>query len=158
MKNNPPTNLLILGFGAGSIVKIIREEFKLNFPITAVEYDKTIIEIGEQYFNTSAYKNLKIINEDAYQFTFAQVEPYSYIIIDLFKDTEVPDQFIEVLFLNQINKILLPGGILFFNIMVSTPSQIQKMNTLLEIFKSFSGKLEMAEPLSTNKVFIWRKK
>ncbi len=156
-KNNPPSNLLLLGFGAGSIVKIIREEFNLNFPITAIEYDKIIIEIGKQYFNTSAYKNLKIINEDAYQFTFTQVEPYSCIVIDLFNDTEVPEQFVDILFLNRINKILLPGGILFFNIMVSTPVQIKKMNTLLQIFKTFSGSLEIVEPIGTNKVLIWRK-
>lgn len=49
-------NVLILGFGAGSIVSILKEDYKKKCAITAVEKDKIVIELGKKYFNTDRFK------------------------------------------------------------------------------------------------------
>lgn len=40
LENLNISNCLVLGLGGGSIVKLIREKYKLNIPITAVEIDR----------------------------------------------------------------------------------------------------------------------
>ncbi len=56
---NEINDVLILGFGTGSIVEIIGK-YKQDCNIEGVEIDNKVIELGERYFHTTSLKNVTI--------------------------------------------------------------------------------------------------
>src|SRR5688500_17531836 len=63
LKNLPLTNVLILGFGAGSVATIIRDELKMDVPITGVEQDYAIVQIAREFFDIDRLHTLNIISD-----------------------------------------------------------------------------------------------
>lgn len=86
-------NVLILGMGAGSIISLLQEKYKINCQITAVEKDNVIIELAKKYFNIDHYESLTIINEDAFEYTRKTKEKFDLIISDIFVESNVPEKF-----------------------------------------------------------------
>ena len=64
----PPANLLLLGLGGGSVVSILRDEYRLEMPITAVDTDPEVIRIAHEQFGIGKYKRLEIVCTDASEF------------------------------------------------------------------------------------------
>src|SRR6187431_2170171 len=57
--------VLMLGLGAGSIVQIIRKEYRSNASIIAVEIDPVIIEIAKAEFGIEQLQPIRLVLEDA---------------------------------------------------------------------------------------------
>ena len=71
-KSDDIKKILVLGLGAGSIVKVINKYFPKS-KITAVEIDPMMVEIGKKHFDLEKARNLEIIIGDAFNtslFTF----------------------------------------------------------------------------------------
>lgn len=115
VKERAIQNALILGFGAGSIVSILQEEYMLNCRITAIEYDPVILELGQKYFNTQRFHNLDIHLTDAYDFVLNNDETYDFIAFDVYIDDTIPEKFETPEFLNALKKRLSDNGMLVFN-------------------------------------------
>lgn len=138
IKEKPIKNVLILGFGAGSIAHILHKEFQMNCSITGVEIDSVMLELAHKYFNLSGYQNTEIICEDADRFIHQDQNKYDLIIVDLFVERRVPKKFVKDEFLQEINKRLNPNGFLFFNRInenvfqqEETKNLINTMNTVM---------------------------
>ena len=115
LAKNKNYNTLILGFGAGSISEILQYK-NIQHNITGVEYDKAIIEIAKKYF-PFVFNNATIIIEDAYKFIKENTETFDLVFIDLFYDTNVPEKFQKVEFLENVKKSLKNNSILLMNTM-----------------------------------------
>lgn len=111
----PISNVLILGFGSGSIARILQEEFGLRCSITGVEVDSEMLELGEQYFHTGSYQNTQIHRADALDFIHLNTETYDLIVVDVFIEKRVPIAFLKSDFIRQVKQRLNPSGIVFFN-------------------------------------------
>nr|WP_294862005.1 fused MFS/spermidine synthase [uncultured Fluviicola sp.] len=138
IKERPIKNVLILGFGAGSIAQILRKEFQMNCFITGVEVDSVMLELANKYFNLSNYKNIEIVCEDADEFIHQDNNMYDLIIVDLFVERRVPKKFMKSEFLYEIKYHLSPNGFLFFNRLnenafqqEETKNLINTMNTVM---------------------------
>lgn len=123
VKQGNYTNILVLGLGAGSIVSILRDEYKVSTPITAVELDSEILRLGKKYFGLNDYENLNIVEQDAYDYVLNCNDKFDLIAVDLFVDLDVPDKFASEEFLKALNKLLLPKGLLVFNTVVNNKKQ-----------------------------------
>ena len=110
-----PESVLILGFGAGSIARIITEELKLAPEITAVEADAEVIRIARREFDADLIPNLQIIHSKAEDFLPKCEQKFNLIAVDVFVEQHVPASCMTSDFLNQLNELLLPGGVLVFN-------------------------------------------
>lgn len=108
-------SVLVLGLGGGSIVKTLREEFGYSRQITAVELDKSIINIALHEFGLIRDKKLSIIHGDALQVVSDLDTRFDLIIIDLFIHTEVPEVFYEPPFWIDIHRLLSRRGTFLFN-------------------------------------------
>jgi spermidine synthase len=106
---------LLLGLGGGSVIKTLRSEFKYNHKITAVEIDDIIIQIAFKEFNIKPNKNLQLVNDNALFYVRKSNQKYDLIIIDLFIDNEVPKDFYEADFWDNIYNITSKGGSILFN-------------------------------------------
>lgn len=124
-------NVLILGFGAGSIAHILHKEFQMNCSITGVEIDSVMLELANKYFDLSGYKDTEIICEDADKFIHRDQNRYDLIIVDLFVEKRVPKKFMKYEFLQEINTHLNPNGFLFFNRINENVFQQEETKNLL---------------------------
>lgn len=82
--------ILLLGLGAGSVVKLISKKNKTAI-IHAVESDSVVVEIAKKDFHIDHYKNLEIYISDALNFLNTGNTIYDLIVTDIFIDDKVPD-------------------------------------------------------------------
>lgn len=118
--------ILVLGVAAGSVIKTLSEEIKYRGKITGVEIDAYAIEIANTYFNLDKIENLEIVIDDAFEFVLKTKKKYDLIIIDIFKDTEMPNFLFEDFFINRINFLLNVNGFILFNTMTLTKKHFER--------------------------------
>ncbi|ASS49596.1 MAG: hypothetical protein A3D31_02205 [Candidatus Fluviicola riflensis] len=123
-------NVLILGFGAGSVAQILQNELNLNCKITGVDVDPVVLELGKRYFDTDNYQNTRLICDDAFHFVAEDTEMYDLIVIDLFIERRVPKTFLNTRFMELVKQRLNPGGSIFFNRINDNPFQLEETNEL----------------------------
>ena len=85
----PPSNVLLLGLGAGSVPTILRKEMGCDAQITAVEIDPKMTHIGRSEFDLGNLADLIIIDGDATVRIHALPERYSLVVVDLFEDLDL---------------------------------------------------------------------
>lgn len=142
-------NVLILGFGGGSIASLLIDTFHKNCAITGVEADEVVIELAKKHFNIERFKNLDIHKTDAYTFVAGCTQKFDLIAIDIFVEDETPEKFSDNQFLLSISKLLTPTGIVCYNRMLpATNEEIQavELTKLIDqligpnmIFKYYAG-------------------
>jgi len=138
----PIRDVLILGFGAGSVASILLDKYRMNCNITGVEKDQKVIDLAFKYFNIQRFKNTEIICADAYDFMIHNKNLYDLIIIDVYIDSLVPVNIESELFLNQVKKSLKEKGLVVFNKMIFNKETEKSANTLYEIFGRAMGHFE----------------
>ncbi len=111
-------SILVLGVAGGSVIETLKKEVKFEGKITGVEIDADVIELATKYFGLGNYKNVSIVNDDAFEFVLKTKEKYDLIIIDIFQDTTMPNFLFEDFFINRINFLLNINGFILFNTMV----------------------------------------
>lgn len=104
---------LILGYGLGSISKLLNLKHHLYPAITAVELDPQVIGLAKQYGYLP--ESVKLTEADAYAFMLQCCEQYDLINADLYVDDTTPSQFEKTEFLYALKKCLTPGGLLLFS-------------------------------------------
>ncbi|RZJ64024.1 MAG: methyltransferase domain-containing protein [Flavobacterium sp.] len=110
-------SILVLGVAGGSVLKTLAEEIKFKGKITGVEIDAHVVAIANDYFGIDRIPNCEIFVADAFEFVLQTREKYDLIIIDIFRDTEMPTFLFEDFFINRINHILKVNGFILFNTM-----------------------------------------
>jgi len=109
--------VLVLGVAGGSVIKTLVDEIKFKGQITGVELDANVIEIANKYFGLNEIENLEIVIDDAFEFFLMTKNKYDLIIINIFKDTKMPNFLFEDFFINRINFLLNVNGFILFNTM-----------------------------------------
>ncbi|EKD44624.1 MAG: hypothetical protein ACD_71C00071G0001 [uncultured bacterium (gcode 4)] len=127
-------SILLLGLGGGSVIDIVRNDFRITNRLVAVDIDPVIIEIAQKEFKLDSYINTEIICADAYRYVAEEQKKYGLIIIDLFIDNKVPEKFYDDVFWGNISRILSPSGQIIFNTMITT--------TPKELFDTLVDKIE----------------
>ena len=146
-----------MGLGGGSIIQTLRKNFNYKNNITAIELDKVIVAIAKNEFKITNTKNTSIICKDAIEFLKTNTQKFDFIIIDLFIDNKVPQQFLESHFWKLIiNKN--PKSILFnasLNLNNNTQLKIIKKQLKKNTFKvTLYDKVEKTNTLLIAKSYI----
>lgn len=149
-------NVLILGFGTGSIATIINQ-YKPGCAITGVEIDPKVLELGEKYFHTGLLKNVTIHQGSADQFFEDNKEKYDLIIIDAFIDIKVPEELETWQFLTKVKEALRPEGLVIFNKVIYSKTSKEQIKLLKEIYERIFNNLEIMTVMTTGKIFVAKK-
>ena len=121
-------NVLILGFGLGSVLILLKHIYKLNFNCTAVELDATIISLAQKYTDPKFLANTTIVNADAYNWVLqnkALHSTFDLIIVDLFVDKITESKFFENTFIKHNKALLNKNGLLLYNTLSSNKNKKQ---------------------------------
>ena len=129
------SSVLVLGLGGGSVIFSLRKKLKYKGKITAVEFDKKIIEIARDEFSILQFSDLVIKNADAFEFVRQAREKYDLIIIDLFIDTQVQPQFYSIDFIENVCQLMPPGSFLIFNLGIGETNR-DKRNGVIAYFQT----------------------
>jgi spermidine synthase len=110
-------SVLILGVAGGSVVQTLVTDFSFSKNITGVELDEEIIQIANSYFNLDKIPNFKCVIADAEKFVQSDASHYDLIIIDIFKDTEMPEFLFQESYISNCKQLLNKNGYILFNTM-----------------------------------------
>ena len=110
-------SVLILGFGLGSIPKMLEHNFKVSLEYTAVEIDDVIVDLVSDYVLPNIKSPLQLINADAAVFIQTDQSTYDMICVDIFLDDVIPDHFKKTEFLEAVKERLNPGGCVLYNML-----------------------------------------
>jgi spermidine synthase len=137
IEKNPPNKVLCFGLGGGSIVHILKNELQLNCKITAVEYDDTMVEIANKYFDLQQFNNLEVITEDAFIYAEEQADKSNFdlIIVDLFEDNKAVEKIYDAAFNEQLLQ-MCPNGTIIINTICNTKTQENQTQRLLGFYQN----------------------
>lgn len=124
-ENKDISHVLVLGFGAGSIYQILRKEQHFKGIITGIELDPTMINLFQE-FHGNDDPLLDLRQQDAFEFVQMAEVQYDLIVIDLFVQDDVPDQFFTTEFVGTIQLLLAPNAFLIWNLILTNESHQHK--------------------------------
>lgn len=151
-------SILVLGCGAGSIPRIIYKELSLHSKIDAVEIDEKVIELGNKYFSLNQYPYLNVIINDAMKFVDTTNNKYDFILVDLFKGINVPEEFLKQHFFEKLNSLLNTNGELLLNFVAYNHEKKQQINSIESLLnKCFSNNTKIYQLESINRIFHVKK-
>jgi predicted membrane-bound spermidine synthase len=125
LRNSPPAtshqplatrDLLLLGLAAGTVSQLYTDIYG-PLPITGVELDPQIIEVGQQYFDMNQ-PNLTAIAADARRWLMQQPENtrWDVVAIDAYRPPYIPFHLTTVEFFALVHAHLQPDGVVAINV------------------------------------------
>lgn len=111
----PPANVLLLGLGGGSAIRILREELGLRCPITVVEWDPAVVAVAREHFALDRQEALTLITGDAVIQVQAMRERFDLVLVDLFDDLDLARSVDTAGFAHGLRDRCAEGGTVCFN-------------------------------------------
>lgn len=128
-------NVLILGLGAGGVLKTLRDEIKYTNSIDSVELDEAILFIANKYFELEKYQDKHTVHHiDAFEFVLRSTDTYDLIIIDIFQDAKMPAFLFESYFVEKLQQILNTNGFILFNTIVLNEKDEDRNHNYFTLF------------------------
>ena len=109
--------ILILGLGAGSIVKVLHNIFPNLEKIVGVEIDPIIIDLGKKYFGLGNIPELRIVMSDANEYVTSLKEKFDLIVLDCYKGKNWDPNISSLKFVDSCQSKLNKGGLLVMNLL-----------------------------------------
>lgn len=132
--------VLILGFGAGSILDILDKKYAYKGRVTGIDYDPKIFELYKKHFETDIQLKAQLIISDAETFIATNTQIFDLIFVDLFQDLEPDTLLAKKEFASKLKACISTGGTVIINTTsengISTEAQMQLMMNLSSHFKS----------------------
>jgi spermidine synthase len=131
-------DILILGFGCGSILHLLEHSYNFKGHIDGIEYDSEIIRLFHQHFASNYQLQPSLHAVDALDYLQYHNKQYDIIFIDLFIELDNSPLLKDTTFIALLNTSLQQNGTLLFNTTVKTKrEQLNHTNLLLELSKTF---------------------
>lgn len=106
---------LILGLGAGSVLRPLTKQLGKELKIDAVEIDPVLIQLAKDEYGILESSALTIHQKDASKLDFLNNAMFDFVLIDLFIDTKIPEFVFEKSFWVELCNHLSPHATLVFN-------------------------------------------
>jgi len=132
-------DILILGFGLGSIPLILENKFAIKAYFTGIELDENVLYLFEQYNAERINNSLQLICADALIYAATCQQQYGMICSDIFLDNTIPSAFLSIDYLEDLERLLEDDGLLVMNTLaMSADNQAAATdyfnNKFLEVF------------------------
>lgn len=127
--------VLILGFGLGSIPYMLEKKFDKKYNYTAVEIDENVLYLANKYVLPELTSSITTMPTDAFAYVHYCHDRYDLICMDVFLDDIVPDNFETEHYLAQLASLLNPNGILLFNKLAANKRDKEQAAEFYKLFK-----------------------
>jgi predicted membrane-bound spermidine synthase len=124
MKLPDEAQVLLLGFGLGSIPYMLEKKFHKKYSYTGVEIDEAVIYLASKYVLPDLNSDIHLIQADAFSYIHQDTNRYDIIAMDIFISEKIPAIFQTKEFLESIKDNLTENGTLLFNRLAKTKEEI----------------------------------
>ena len=129
-------DMLILGFGLGSIPIIIEKKMKRHLHYTGVEIDEEVVRLVSNYVLPDLKSNIDVVIADASAYVEMATTQFDIIAMDVFESDFIPDRFESKEFLLTLKSLLAKDGILLYNRLAYTTEDVEHSTFFFDgIFK-----------------------
>ena len=154
LRRDPPRDVLLLGLGGGSVPTILREELGVAAPITAVELDPVMVELGRRHFGLGSHAGLHVVAGDATMQVHNMRERFDLVVVDLFDDLDLARGVDTMGFAHALRERC--SGILCFNTVGYDGISDQRCQRVKENLSRVFGKVDELRVEGVNRVFVAR--
>lgn len=120
LDGKPIEDVLLLGFGLGSIPLMLENKYGKRYRYTGVEADESVLYLAGKYTLPALYSPIELHCADALAFVQQTPEQFDLICMDVFLDDQIPEAFVQKDFLETLRALLRPGGVLLYNRLSAT--------------------------------------
>ncbi len=150
-------SILVLGVAGGSVIQTLRSDFKLNTKITGVEIDADVIHLANTYFQLNKTSNLELITADAFEYITTTKNKYDLIIIDIFNDTQMPNELFDKKLWDSIHKLLTKRGLCLLNSICTSRKELDRNDQLKSLLTSQFSNVDSLKTNRINELIILEK-
>ena len=125
-------HMLVLGLGLGSIPWMLERSFSRLYYYTAVELDENVAYLAQKYALSELSSSVEIVLADAFLFVAQTEQRFDLIAMDIFQDDEIPPKFEEIGFLEDLRRLVAPGGLLMYNRLSRTARDLSATRIFFE--------------------------
>lgn len=116
---------LMLGLGGGSLTNHLHCMYpKAHHRI--VELRQSVIDIAKHYFYLAESETIEPLQANALEYV-EQAEPADVILVDVYNEHAMPDEFSRESFLENLVQLKPAKGVIVFNLWASTPEDTLKV-------------------------------
>ncbi len=116
-------NMLLLGTGLGSALKILQQKYHLYPDAILVDHDKEILDMSMNYMELNQKKNVRWHYGDAGIFLHNCTETFDLVCVDLFHDMSNPRDFKQAAFFGLCKDRLAPEGYCIYNMILNSRNE-----------------------------------
>lgn len=149
-------SVLLIGLGAGSVVHLLRRDFGVRAPITAIEIDPVMVEVAREHFGLGHWRNLEVVVADASEWVAQATRRFDLVVIDAFYEAQVPAALRTERFARHLRERIAPGGWLLFNQVSNRPEARKDVEACAEIFRRVMGPVRLL-PVRGNTLLHWER-
>jgi spermidine synthase len=134
-----PRRVLVVGLGGGTLPKTLSSLYP-EAEIHAVEIDGAVIKVAETYFGFRTGDKVKAFEEDGRVFVKRALRngyKYDLVLLDAFDHEYIPEHLLTKEFLEELNRVLSPGGVLAANTWSSSRLYDHESATYESVYKEF---------------------
>jgi len=134
-----PQKMLIIGVGGGTLPTTLSSLFP-TAEIHAIEIDPAVINVAKKYFDFKPGKNITVFEEDGRVFVRRAIRKgyeYDLVLLDAFDHEYIPEHLLTKEFLEEVKKIILPGGVLAANTWATSRLYDHESVTYESVFGKF---------------------
>jgi SAM-dependent methyltransferase len=128
----PGKDVLLLGFGLGSVPYMLEEVFERHFRYTAVELDEAVIDLANRYVVPELASTIEFVCADAFAFMMQNERQFDLVVMDVFLDDKIPDPFQRPEYLETLQRALKPEGLLMYNRLSLTMADVKQSRLFFE--------------------------
>lgn len=128
----PGREVLLLGFGLGSIPYMLEKTFHRAYHYTAVELDEAVLYLAAKYALPQLQSGIELVQADARAYVERCHTAYDLICMDVFLDDYIPHEFETQSFLQRLRDLLTPGGLLLYNRLAATTKDQRRSRRFYE--------------------------
>jgi len=125
-------NCLLLGLGMGSVFQLLEKHYANPLELIAVDIDPVVIELFSKYIKPQLKNSLNIYEVDAGDWIASNQKPFDIVIVDVFIDDVVPNKFLSVEFLEELQTSMSQEACLFYNLLAMSPLDKEKAKRYFE--------------------------
>ena len=136
LSNIHEEEILILGFGLGSIPVILEKSFKTKAYYTGIELDENVLYLFDKYVGDTLQSAIQLICADAQIYAATCQQKYKLICSDVFLDNEIPDAFYKAEYLENVARMVDYDGLVMLNTLALTEANQQQAEAyFVQVFK-----------------------
>jgi spermidine synthase len=131
--------VLIIGLGGGTIPRTLRQLLP-ETRIDVVEIDPAVVRVAARYFGFTAGDKTRVIETDGRVYVkraLRGTQRYDLIMLDAFDHEYIPEHLLTQEFLQEVQSLLAPGGVLTANTFSSSGLYEHESVTYAKVFEKF---------------------